>query len=75
MSSRPTTRPRSTQTRAVPHTPLDPGEQRDQRVVEQRDRFRTRHTRALTGLMSERDDLRGVHALADLVDDAVRWSA
>ncbi len=30
---------------------------------------------ALTALMDERDDLRGVHALADYFDDAVRWSA
>lgn len=36
--------------------------------------LRDRHAEGLTRLLSERDDLRGVHALADLVDDAIRWS-
>ncbi len=58
---------------AVVH--LEAAETRDQRVLDQRTRFRTRHARALTDLMGQRDDLRGVHALADLVDDAVRWTA
>jgi len=42
---------------------------------EKRDAFKLRHARGLTSLMHEREDLRGVHALADLVDDAVRWTA
>ena len=46
-----------------------------ERVREQRAALRLRHTQALTALMEERDDLRGVHALADYFDDAVRWSA
>ena len=75
MSSRPTKPADATTPTLRRSAVVDPAEQRDQRVVEQRDRFRTRHARALTGLMSERSDLRGVHALADLVDDAVRWSA
>jgi hypothetical protein len=37
--------------------------------------LKVRHARGLTTLMNQRDDLRGVHALADFVDDAVRWSA
>lgn len=41
----------------------------------QRERLQTRHSQALTSLMETRDDLRGVHALADFVDEAVRWSA
>ena len=41
----------------------------------QRERLQTRHSQALTLLMEARDDLRGVHALADFVDDAVRWTA
>lgn len=44
-------------------------------LLEQRLKFRTRHAKALTELMDQRTDLRGVHALADLVDDAVRWCA
>lgn len=73
MSSRPAT-PLSAL--AAPAVALgDAAESRDQRVLDQRARFRTRHARALTDLMGQRDDLRGVHALADLVDDAVRWTA
>lgn len=37
--------------------------------------LKVRHAQGLTSLMNERDDLRGVHALADFVDDAVRWTA
>ena len=42
---------------------------------ELRTRLRIRHSQALTTLMEARADLRGVHALADFVDDSVRWSA
>lgn len=42
---------------------------------EKRAAFKLRHARGLTELMGERSDLRGVHALADMVDDAVRWTA
>ena len=42
---------------------------------ELRTRLRNRHSHALTTLMEARADLRGVHALADFVDDSVRWSA
>ncbi|VXB15510.1 hypothetical protein [Nocardioides sp. AX2bis] len=73
MSSRPTTPLTAS---AAPAVALgDAAESRDQRVLDQRARFRTRHARALTDLMGQRDDLRGVHALADLVDDAVRGTA
>ncbi len=41
----------------------------------QRDILRLRHAHLLTNLMSSRHDLRGVHALADFVDDSVRWTA
>ncbi|MEV5000036.1 hypothetical protein [Nocardioides sp. LML1-1-1.1] len=37
--------------------------------------LRDRHAQNLTRLMEQRSDLRGVHRLADFVDDAVRWSA
>ena len=43
--------------------------------TDRRTRFRARQTRALTELLDERDELRGVHAFADHVDDAVRWTA
>jgi hypothetical protein len=43
--------------------------------LDRRTSLRSRHARGLTRLMTERADLRGVHALADLVDDAVRWTA
>lgn len=46
-----------------------------ERVSMQRNKLRTRHASALAKLMEERRDLRGVNALADLVDDSLRWSA
>lgn len=42
---------------------------------EQRTALKSRHAQSLTRLMDTRTDLRGVHALADFVDDAVRWTA
>ena len=42
---------------------------------ERRAALRARHAQRVTHLMEQRSDLRGVHALADFVDDAVRWSA
>ncbi len=45
------------------------------RVALQRERLRSRHSEALSRLMEERSDLRGVHALADLVSDSPLWSA
>lgn len=45
------------------------------RSLERRAALRSRHAQGLTRLMEERSDLRGVHALADFVDDAVRWTA
>jgi hypothetical protein len=35
----------------------------------------TRHMRGVSSLLSTRDDLRGVHAFADVVEESVRWSA
>lgn len=46
-----------------------------ERAQQQREKLQTRHSHALTNLMDARTDLRGVHALADFVDDSVRWSA
>ncbi len=37
--------------------------------------LKTRHAQSLTRLMDQRNDLRGVHALADFVDESVRWTA
>ncbi|WP_183093709.1 hypothetical protein [Nocardioides stalactiti] len=45
------------------------------RTLARRAALRDRHAEGLTRLMAERRDLRGVHALADFVDDAVRWTA
>lgn len=54
-----------------------PGDQDDtvDRTLARRAALRNRHAQGLTRLMAERSDLRGVHALADFVDDAVRWTA
>jgi hypothetical protein len=54
--------------------PTTPDRAVDQ-LREQRTKLRLRHAQALTSLMEERADLRGVHALADHFDEAVRWSA
>jgi hypothetical protein len=35
----------------------------------------TRHKNGVTRLLAHRDDLRGVHAFADVVEESVRWSA
>lgn len=43
--------------------------------LERRAALRARHAQGITRLMEQRTDLRGVHALADFVDDAVRWTA
>lgn len=45
------------------------------RRLQRRAALRARHAQGVTRLMEQRSDLRGVHALADLVDDGVRWTA
>jgi len=60
--------------RTASSNPSDPTDTVD-RSLERRAVLRTRHAQSLTRLMEERADLRGVHALADFVDDAVRWTA
>jgi hypothetical protein len=35
----------------------------------------SRHVRGVSSLLAVRDDLRGVHAFADVVEESVRWSA
>ena len=34
-----------------------------------------RHQHGLSTLLSRRDELRGVYAFADIVEESVRWSA
>jgi len=48
---------------------------RDLEKLAQRSTLKSRHSQALSQLMGDREDLRGVHALADFVDDALRWTA
>jgi hypothetical protein len=47
----------------------------EERLRERRTLNQTRHSQALTKLMTEREDLHGVHALADFVADSLRWTA
>ncbi|GAA3529056.1 hypothetical protein [Nocardioides daeguensis] len=56
---------------------LEPVEDLDavDRTLLRRAALRDRHAQGLARLMDERTDLRGVHPLADFVDDAIRWSA
>jgi hypothetical protein len=35
----------------------------------------TRHKHGVSSLLAHRDDLRGVYAFADVVEESVRWSA
>jgi len=44
-------------------------------TLARRARLRDRHAQSLAKLMDQRSDLRGVHPLADFVDDAIRWTA
>ena len=46
-----------------------------ERIRAQRAALKDKHSQALFRLMAEREDLKGVHALADLVSDSLRWSA
>ena len=59
-------------------TQPEPGYDMDtqlERIRAQRAALKDRHSQALSRLMAEREDLKGVHALADLVSDSLRWSA
>ena len=60
--------------RAGRNAGLDSVTEGDLGRTEQRTSFRARQTRALIELLGERAELRGVHAFADQVDDAVRWT-
>jgi hypothetical protein len=40
-----------------------------------RDRLRDQHAGSVSRLLGKRQDLRGVHPLADLVSDSINWSA
>ena len=37
--------------------------------------LKARHSQGVVKLMDKREDLRGVHALADFVHESVRWTA
>ncbi|MCL8025519.1 hypothetical protein [Nocardioides bruguierae] len=45
------------------------------RLADQRENLRLRHSQRLAELLEQREDLRGVNALADFVSASVRWSA
>ena len=42
---------------------------------DRRSAVKAKHAAGLTRLMETRTDLRGVHALADHLDEAIRWTA
>lgn len=54
---------------------VHPFDHRVDRAVAQRNKLKSRHAVALSKLMDERDDLRGVLPLADFVDESLRWTA
>lgn len=58
------------------NTPSDPTPSTTRaRREDQREQFRIRRVQALTALLDNRRELRGVSAVADHLDDAVRWTA
>ena len=65
----------TTATTTTTTTTATTAEQELDQLRERRVALRVRHAQALTALMDERADLKGVHAFADYVDEAVRWSA
>lgn len=65
----------SDRARATDPSRDDPFLDRIDRIKARRARLKDRHAQGLTSLMTHREDLRGVHALADLVDDGIRWTA
>ncbi len=42
---------------------------------DKRDEAEARRARDIVALLDDRTELRGVYAMADLLDDAVRWTA
>ncbi|GGO89260.1 hypothetical protein GCM10011584_18230 [Nocardioides phosphati] len=40
-----------------------------------RQRLEPRHAREIVELLGRKEELRGVYAMADFLDDAVRWTA
>ena len=55
--------------------PVNDFDTRLEQIRAERAALKDRHSQALARLMAEREDLKGVHALADLVSDSLRWSA
>ena len=56
-------------------TPSAPNDTELEQLRARRTELKDRHAQALARLLQARADLRGVHALADLVSDSLRWSA
>ena len=56
------------------HADLTPTASEPDRLT-RRERLETRHSREIVELLERKVELRGVHAMADFLDDAVRWSA
>ena len=44
-------------------------------TIARRAALREKHRQGVARLMEERSDLRGVNALADFVDESLRWTA
>ena len=47
---------------------------RDSRAGATKD-LASRHLQGVSNLLAHRDDLRGVYAFADIVEESLRWSA
>lgn len=54
---------------------MDATEKNLQDKLTRRERLESRASRDIVELLDRKGELRGVYAMADFLDDAVRWSA
>ena len=54
---------------------MSPLEESAEEVAERHRELTIRHWRSVATLLEQREELRGVCAMADLIHDAVRWAA
>lgn len=55
--------------------PITPGTDIEASGPTKRESLESRHQAGIASLLERKSELRGVHAMADFLDDAVRWTA
>ncbi len=58
-----------------PHFTIATAAEEAAEALTRRERLEPRHAREIVELLGRKEELRGVYAMADFLDDAVRWSA